>query len=66
MACDAPPADCLQSAEQRTEVPLAAGFVQPAELDPGVAESLGVRVLAAEQQIPLHPLARVAVGFDAA
>ena len=35
------------------------------ELEPGVAEPLVVGVLAAEQQVPLHPLVRVGVGLDA-
>ncbi len=37
----------------------------PAELQPGVPESLGMRMLATEQQVPLHPLVAVAVRFDA-
>ncbi len=66
VAGDAPPADCLESAGQRSEMPLAAGPVESAELDPGVAEPLGVRMLAAEEQVPLHPLAGVSVGLDPA
>ena len=34
----------------------------PAELDPGVTDA---PIIAAEQQIPGHPLARIAVGLDA-
>ncbi len=37
---------------------------QPAELQPGVTQPLGMRMPAAEQQVPLHPLVAVAVGFD--
>jgi hypothetical protein len=40
-------------------------LVQTAELQPGVAGPLVVGVLAAEQQVPLHPLAAVAVRLDA-
>ena len=38
--------------------------VAAAELQPRVAEPLGMRVLAAEQQVPLHPLLRVGVRLD--
>jgi hypothetical protein len=37
---------------------------RPPELQPGVAEALGVRVLPAEQEVPLHPLLGVGVGLD--
>ena len=64
VAGDAASADGLQSAQQRTEVVLSAGPVASAELDPGVAEAFGVRVFAAEEQVPLHPLSGITVRFD--
>lgn len=66
VAGDAASGDRFQPAQQRTEMRLARGVVEPSELDPGVAEPFRVRVLAAQEQVPLHPLARVAVGLDAA
>jgi hypothetical protein len=39
--------------------------VTASQLQPRVAEPLGVGVLAAEQQVPLHPLLRVGVRLDA-
>lgn len=38
-------------------------LVQTAELDPGVPEPFGMRVLATEQQVPLHALLRIGVGL---
>ncbi len=60
---DAPAADCLQSATEGGVAGVAV-LVEAAELDPAVAEALGVRVLAAEQQVPLHPLLRIGVRLD--
>lgn len=37
---------------------------QPAELQPGVAEPLGVRMFPAQQKVPLHALVPVTVGLD--
>ena len=39
-------------------------LVVTAEFQPRVAEALVVRVLAAEQQVPVHPLVRVGVRLD--
>ena len=63
VAGDAAPGYRLEPAADRAEL-RGAVVADAAELQPGVAEPLGVRVLAAEQQVPLHPLARVGVGLD--
>ncbi len=59
---DAAAADRLQAAADRA--PGLAGLGHASELEPGVAEPFRVRVLAAEQQVPLHPLARIGVRLD--
>ncbi len=60
---DAPAGHRLQAATERA-VRGRPVLVDPAELQPGVAEPFGVRVLAAEQQVPLHALLRVGVRLD--
>jgi hypothetical protein len=58
---DAASGDRLQPAQQGAEVRLARGAVEPAELDPGVAEPFGVRTIIAKavgvpRQPPRRPL----------
>ncbi len=60
---DAAPADRLQTGPDRAVLGDAV-TAQPAELQPGVAEPLGMRVPAAQQQVPFHPLVAVTVRFD--
>jgi hypothetical protein len=62
--CDLPSCDGLETAPEGAERG-DAGLVAPAKLEPGVAEPLGMWMLAAEQQVPFHPLARIGVGLDA-
>ncbi len=57
---DAPPVDGFEGAPD-SEVGGRAVGGQPGELQPGVAQALVVP--AAEQEVPLHPLAGVAVGL---
>jgi hypothetical protein len=58
---DPPALDGLEPAAERGEHRLP-GLVEPAELQPGVAEPLAVAP--AHEQVPLHPLAGVAVRLD--
>ena len=60
---DPPAGHRLQSAPER-RVPRVPRLVDPAELDPGVAEAFGVRMFTAEQQVPLHALLGVGVRLD--
>ncbi len=61
---DAPPGRGLEPDAERAEV-LGPVGVDPSELDPRVARPLGVRVCAAEQQVPLHALLRVRIRLHA-
>jgi hypothetical protein len=60
---DAAVLDRLQPTADRPEL-LGAVGTPAAELHPRVAQPLGMRVPAAQQQVPLHPLLPVAVGLD--
>jgi hypothetical protein len=60
----AAPGHCLHPAADGAEL-LPAIVVAAAELQPRVAEPLGMRVFPAQQQVPLHALLVIGIGLDA-